>query len=101
VRCSAASGEGLSDLSKVIEEKIYGGLKRTEDPVLTNVRHIDLVRRARESLGQACAMIGMGQALDIIEIDVRQAFDLLGEITGDSASDEVIDAVFERFCLGK
>lgn len=101
VRCSAASGEGLSDLSKAIEEKIYGGLKRTEDPVLTNVRHIDLVRRARESLGQASAMIGMGQALDIIEIDVRQAFDLLGEITGDSASDEVIDAVFERFCLGK
>ncbi len=101
VSCSARTGAGLEELADEIEKAVYGGLKRTDDPILTNVRHAELARKAAQSLDQALLMASRGEALDLIEIYARDAFVLLGEITGDSASDEVIDAVFERFCLGK
>ena len=41
------------------------------------------------------------EALDFIEVDVKRAYDLLGEITGDSVADDIINEVFKRFCLGK
>ena len=101
ISCCAKDGRGLHELSDAIESFVYGGLKRKEDPLLTNIRHIELVKKAKESLISALEMTERGEALDLIEIDLREAFELLGEITGDSASDEIINTVFERFCLGK
>ena len=102
--CKAAlkEGEGLEAIADAIEDFVYGsGMRRTEDAVLSNLRHIRLAEQARDSLASAVNMIAMGEAMDFIEIDIRAAFDLLGEITGDTASDEIIKTVFERFCLGK
>ncbi len=101
IGCCAKDGRGLEELSDAVENFVYGGLKRKEDPLLTNMRHINLAEKARESLLSALEMMARGEALDLAEIDLREAFGLLGEITGDSASDEVINTVFERFCLGK
>ena len=103
VCCTALKQQsGMDAIADAIEDFVYGpGMKRHEDAVLSNVRHIRLAEQASESLKSALHLIERREALDFIEIDIRAAFDFLGEITGDTASDEIIRTVFERFCLGK
>ena len=102
VYISAKTGDGISDLEDRIENIVTGGrMRREEDVLVTNVRHANLIEKAIDELGEALRMIKAGEALDLIEINIRTAFDALGEITGETASGEVIDEVFSRFCLGK
>ena len=102
VSISSSTGAGLDSLVDAIEAFVTGGRVRREDDVLvTNIRHIDLIERACAELDEALKASRAGEAMDFIEVNVRAAFDLLGEITGQTASGEVIDEVFSRFCLGK
>ncbi len=101
VSCSLVSGEGLPVLEDTIINSIGSTGFSSKDILLANRRHIDLVRRADGELKQAVYMADMMEALDFIEVNVHAAFDLLGEITGDSASDELVNEIFSRFCLGK
>ena len=102
VKLSAKTGEGLSQLEDSIEEFVTGGrVRREEDVLVTNVRHIALIDKAIEELSEAARMTASSEAMDFIEVNVRAAFDALGEITGETASGEVIEEVFRRFCLGK
>jgi len=95
-------GKGLEAIEDRIEELVYGGQLTQRDSVLvTNIRHEELLRKALQAARDAEAITETGEALDIIEIDVRQCYDWLGEIIGDTVSDSVIDEVFSRFCLGK
>ncbi len=99
---SARTGEGLEELEDRIESFVTGGRVRKEDDVIvTSARHAALLTKAHEELAQACGMIKAGEAMDFIEVNIRAAFDLLGEITGETAGDEVLTEVFSRFCLGK
>lgn len=102
VETSFADGSGVEELKDAIESIIANGsVRREEDVLVTNVRHAGLIRNALEELSEAADMVRRGQAIDFIEVNVKAAFDYLGEITGDTASDEVIEEVFSRFCLGK
>ena len=102
VYISAKTGDGITELEDRIEKIVTGGrMRREEDVLVTNVRHADLINKAADELGEALTMIKTGEAMDLIEINIRAAFDALGEITGETASGEVIDEVFSRFCLGK
>ena len=69
--------------------------------MVTNARHIDLLRRAQQSLDDVLKGLADGMPVDLVQIDLRNAWDLLGEITGDSYQDELIDQLFSQFCLGK
>ena len=102
VHSSIKNNDGIEKIYDEIENIVFSNeFKKNTNPLLTNIRHINLVQKACESLNSALEMINLRQALDFIEIDIKSAFDFLGEITGDTASDEVINTVFERFCLGK
>src|SRR5699024_12313860 len=68
---------------------------------VSNVRHNELLRKAKEALADAMNSLEMGMPLDIVQIDVRRAWEYLGEIIGDTASDSLIDQLFSQFCLGK
>ncbi|MDO4176673.1 MAG: tRNA uridine-5-carboxymethylaminomethyl(34) synthesis GTPase MnmE [Bacillota bacterium] len=95
-------GEGISEIEDKIEELVYGGqLSQSESVMVNNVRHIDLLEKAGQAIDDAINMSEMHEALDIIEIDIRNAFDNLGEIIGETVSDEILTEVFSRFCLGK
>ena len=61
----------------------------------------DLLRKSKEAIEDALSMTTRREPLDIIEIDVRNAYDHLGEIIGDTVTDEILNEVFSRFCLGK
>lgn len=99
---SMIDGEGISLLEDKIKEMVYGGrVSQGESVMVTNARHTDLIRRAGEEVYMALDMAESRQALDFIEINLRQAFDCLGEIIGETAVDQIIDQVFSRFCLGK
>ena len=69
--------------------------------MVTNVRHEELLRKSKQAIADALRMTASREPLDIIEIDVRSAYDYLGEIIGETVSDEILDEVFSRFCLGK
>ncbi len=99
---SVASGTGIRALEDAIENFVTGGAVRREtDLLVSNARHEQLLRKASAELGEALEMARRREAIDFIEVNVKAAFDYLGEITGDTASDEIIEEVFSRFCLGK
>ena len=92
----------LDLLSSKIEEILkINEFSNYDDLYLNNTRQIDLMKKSMESLKQA--KLACQEYLDIalIEIDIKKAFDLLGEITGESNPDELVNALFTKFCLGK
>lgn len=101
-RISAKDGEGSAVLSKWVKELIYGGaVKQTNTAMISNVRHISLMEQAKSQIEQALSSIDAGMPIDFIATDLRSAWELLGDITGDSIRETMIDELFSRFCLGK
>jgi len=93
---------GIKELEEKIESLVYGGkVSQSESLLITNARHKDLLSRAERALSDAREAAERKEALDFIEIDVKGAWGLLGEITGDTASEDIINEVFAKFCLGK
>ncbi|MBQ3389489.1 MAG: tRNA uridine-5-carboxymethylaminomethyl(34) synthesis GTPase MnmE [Firmicutes bacterium] len=102
IRTSMVSGEGLRELEEKIREKVYGGrTKPAENVLVTNVRHLHLLKKALSSAEDALNLIRRKEPLEFIEIDVNETWRLLGEITGDTVQEDIINEVFARFCLGK
>lgn len=102
IETSLINNEGIEEIENHIEELVYGGeLSQHDSTMVNNVRHIELLKQSRDSLRDAMEMTLAREALDFIEVDVRNAYDLLGEITGETVSDDIINEVFSRFCLGK
>lgn len=99
---SMESGEGLKEVEDLIYDMVFEGQVTQENRLLiTNVRHADLMKQAKEEMQMALSMCRRGEALDFLEINVRQCFEALGEIIGETVSDTIIEEVFARFCLGK
>ena len=94
--------KSIDILSKKIEEVLkINEFNTYNDLYLNNVRQIDLMKKALESLKQAKIACDNLYDVALIEIDIKKAFDSLGEITGESNPDELITALFTKFCLGK
>ena len=96
---SAATGEGVDELLREMEQRVSAA--SVEEERMTEERHLRLARRALDSLSGAIASIDAENPLDMVEIDLREALSALSEITGEDASEEVIDRVFQNFCVGK
>ena len=89
-------------LEEIIRGMVYSGSVRQKDSVMiTGARHEALIGAALSSLQDACARTQEGEPLELIEIDVHEAYDALGEIIGEAVAGDVVDQVFARFCLGK
>lgn len=94
--------EGIEDLKNKIKEMFNLEQISTKDyNYLTNVRQISLAKNAYQKLIDVETALHDNLPIDMIEIDLRDCFDILGEITGKTYSDEIIDNLFERFCVGK
>ncbi len=99
LKISAASGEGIDELLECLQSRLSA--PEGAQDCMTEERHLDLAQRATEALERALEAIEAGCPLDVIEIDLKQALNALSEITGEDASEEVIDRVFRNFCVGK
>ncbi|MCL6638572.1 MAG: tRNA uridine-5-carboxymethylaminomethyl(34) synthesis GTPase MnmE [Firmicutes bacterium] len=102
VYISAAKGEGIGELEEKIVEKVMGGGVAAEEEVLiTNVRHKNALEKALRRLTEAREGIMAGVPVDIAAIDIRGAWQALGEITGKNLTGDIIERIFADFCIGK
>lgn len=93
---------GLEELKERITEKLnLSNIVNKDMSYLCNLREIDLVNKAYEALKNAQYNLDAGFSVDMIEIDLKSAWDYLGEIMGDSYEGELVDKIFSNFCLGK
>ena len=99
VMTSAVTGEGIEKLKRLLFERSF--TQRSEDVAfLIEERHYDALCRANDALCRAIVACE-SQPLDLIGIDVKESWDALGEITGETATEAIIEEIFAKFCVGK
>lgn len=102
VPMSVLEEAGLDKLEEAISALFFEGKLESADlTYVSNVRHIALLKKAHKSLQDAYEAAEMLIPIDMIQIDVRLAWEQLGEIVGDTAADSLLDQIFSQFCLGK
>ncbi len=101
LKISAKTKAGLSQLRKELEEMIWRGELSGEDALIASLRQLELIRKSQEAIEQALATAQKGMSEEFIASELRRAIELLGEISGESISDEVLNIIFSKFCIGK
>jgi tRNA modification GTPase len=102
VEISAIQEAGIDDLEKVIYDLVTQGRVVPRDGTLvSNVRHKNQLKKALENVKEAQAAIKSGLALDLIAVDIRGAWQAIGEINGTAITENIVDKIFEEFCIGK
>lgn len=100
VLISSKTGVGLNDLKAKLFDILKISNLSGESVIITNERHKDALQRTYNSLKNACKNI-VDDSLDLVSIDIKDAYLAVGEITGNTTSEDIIDSIFEKFCLGK
>lgn len=102
IALSVLANAGIDQLEEQIAKLFFGGIENSQTTVIvTNARHMALLNKAEQSLTAVLQGIEAGMPVDLCQIDMTAAWDSLGEITGDSYQDELLDQLFSQFCLGK
>jgi tRNA modification GTPase len=101
VATSTVTGSGLAALEGEIAALALGGTAQAGDALVSSARHKDALRRGVEHLQAAQATLANGLPLDFVAIDLRAALEALGEITGETATADLLDRIFAEFCIGK
>ncbi len=99
VAVSSVTGEGLEELKGLMRARSFGG-RSLDSAYITEERHYECLCRALEKCSEAAQNCGKFP-LDLLTLDIREAWRALGEITGDTADEEIINRVFAKFCVGK
>lgn len=97
---SASTGENINKIKEmifnlVIDKNLFSG-----EILITNTRHINALERAKKALVSAYKNID-NVTLDLVSVDIHEAYNDIGEITGNSSNEAILDSVFSKFCLGK
>ena len=102
IQTSMLKQEGIDQLEIQIRDLFFGGDVQNQDMTyVSNSRHISLLKQARNTIQDAIDAAESGVPMDMVQIDLTRTWEILGEIIGESASDELIDQLFSQFCLGK
>jgi len=103
VEISAKTGLGLDRLQKMLVKCAFSGKEPGNESAatVTNLRHYDALERARESLILSLDSLDEKQSGEFVAVDLRNALDRLGEITGEVTSEEILNTIFSKFCIGK
>ncbi len=103
VSISALKGEGIDALKKNIYScLIQQDFRSTaEYPIVANIRHRDALARIRDNLLNAVKGMEEGTSIEFIACEIRSALEGLGEVVGETTSEEILNSIFERFCIGK
>ena len=100
VEISAKDGKGLDSFSDLVET-MFEGTMPCDGSVLTNARQADALRRAHTALEQSLKGLRLGQTPDMVLIDIEEAMEAMGEVTGATVREDITARIFERFCVGK
>ena len=78
-----------------------GAVQDGQQALITNLRHVEAVQRALTALDEAIHTMEIGMPVDMVFVDLQDAISALGEVTGETVQDEVVDRIFSEFCVGK
>src|SRR5437660_739448 len=99
---SATTGAGLDELRDAIRDTVLTqGLEPSEGVLITHLRHRSALERAKTSLDQARVSVRRHMAAECIAADLRVAINAIGEIIGETTTDDILDRIFKEFCIGK
>ncbi len=102
IQTSMLKQECIDELEIQIRDLFFGGEVQNQDMTyVSNSRHISLLKQARQTIQDAIDAAESGVPMDMVQIDLTRTWEILGEIIGETASDELIDQLFSQFCLGK
>ena len=102
VKISALKNEGLEELYNTITQMFnLNQITLDNDIIITNERHKNIIKKAIVNIEKAEESLNKKMSVDIVAISIKDVLSNLGEITGDEASEEIINEIFARFCLGK
>ncbi|MDK2793727.1 MAG: tRNA modification GTPase [Caldanaerobacter sp.] len=102
VEVSTVERTGLDKLESEIYNLVFKGkVSATEEEIITNARHREVLINAKKHMESVIEAIEKGYSEDLITIDVNGALNEIGKITGETATEDVINQIFERFCVGK
>lgn len=101
VKISAKTGLGVDNLKEILYNSVVdNGVEN--GVVITNIRHADALKKARNAIDNSIASVeNFDISLDLVSIDIKSAWMALGEITGNSDNERIIDDIFAKFCVGK
>lgn len=103
IRISVLTNQNIDQIEERIKQLFFENAEIIEQDAtyLSNTRHISLIEQAVESLHAVNQGLEMGMPVDLLQVDLTRTWQILGEITGDAAPDELITQLFSQFCLGK
>ena len=102
IKTSIQNDIGIEKLEEEIKNMVYGNsLKTSNEEFISNTRHINLLKDALKNVKDALNATKNGMPYDFIEVDIKNAIILLGNITGESVEEDLLDTIFSNFCLGK
>lgn len=102
INISVLKNQGLDEIIDKISEMFFeGSINVSDELIINNVRHKNLLINAKKSLEEVLKSINADMTIDFIEIDLKQAMEYLGLIVGKSVSDDLMDKIFNEFCIGK
>ncbi|MHA6247933.1 tRNA uridine-5-carboxymethylaminomethyl(34) synthesis GTPase MnmE [Pontibacter sp. CAU 1760] len=102
VTISAAEGANLDELKQALVEKVnLGKLNTSSQTIVTNLRHVDSLNKTYAALDDVLNGLALGMSGDLVAADIRRALYSLGEITGEITTDDLLDNIFTKFCIGK
>jgi tRNA modification GTPase len=102
VSTSARYGAGLMELEEAIVNLVLAGSTiQSEGALVTSARHVEALHRAAQHIEASLTPLRQLLPLDFVSIDLRAAYDALGEVTGETASDDLLERIFSEFCIGK
>lgn len=102
INISALKNEGLDLLHDRIEDMVFSGeISNSGDVMITNSRHKDAIYKAMKAIEDAISSLNDQMSYDFIEVDLKDAWDALGYINGDTISEDLLDTIFSNFCIGK
>ena len=101
VHLSALTGEGLAELTAAILSPFGAVDSETVGLLITDTRHYDLLRRTQASLEKSVELFSQSASEEIVLVGLHSALKFLGEITGETTADDILDKIFRTFCIGK
>lgn len=101
IEVSALEGRGIDKLKDAIKSMFFKGEISANDIMITNLRHKEALIRAKEKCEESLRTLEEGFAIDLASIDAREAWSSLGEITGDTIEEDLLNKIFSEFCIGK
>lgn len=102
VPMSITENIGVAQLESAVSSIFLAGELEMDDPTyVSNIRHIHLLQKSKANLREAFDAVDLHVPIDMIQIDIRSAWETLGEIVGDTITESLIDQIFSQFCLGK